>query len=130
MSMQDPISDMLTYIRNGQNNKKNKIKLPFSNIKKEILRVLKEEGYIKNYKIINENKLKLEVILKYFNNKPVIENIQRISKPSLRIYKNKKKIPKVMNYFGIAIISTSKGIMSNKLAKNKGIGGEVICYVY
>ncbi|XZR53119.1 MAG: 30S ribosomal protein S8 [Enterobacteriaceae bacterium] len=129
MSMQDPISDMLTYIRNGQNIKKKKIIIPFSNIKKEISRVLKEEGYIKDYK--NKNKKKnLELILKYFKNKPVIENIKRISKPSLRIYKKKKNLPKVMNYLGIAIISTSKGIMSDSLARKYGIGGEIICYVY
>ncbi|XZR52701.1 MAG: 30S ribosomal protein S8 [Enterobacteriaceae bacterium] len=131
MSMQDPISDMLTYIRNGQNSKKKKILIPFSNIKKEISKVLKYEGYIENYKKINNNNnVKLELTLKYYKNKPVIENIKRISKPSLRIYKKKKNLPIVMNYLGIAIISTSKGIMSDNLARKNNIGGEIICYVY
>ncbi|WMC18776.1 MAG: 30S ribosomal protein S8 [Enterobacteriaceae bacterium PSpicST2] len=131
MSMQDPISDMLTHIRNCQNKNKKRIIILFSNIKMEILRILKEEGYIKKYKKINNNNIiLLEIILKYFKNKPVIENIKRISKPSLRIYKKKKNLPIVMNYLGIAIISTSKGIMSDNLARKNGIGGEIICYVY
>ncbi|WGS66140.1 30S ribosomal protein S8 [Enterobacteriaceae bacterium ET-AT1-13] len=130
MSMHDPISDMLTYIRNGQNIRKKKIIMPFSNIKNEISRVLKDEGYIKDYKKVISNKIYLEIILKYYNNKPVIENIKRISKSSLRVYKKNKELPKVMNCLGIAIISTSKGIMSDSLARKNGIGGEIICYVY
>ncbi|WMC20348.1 MAG: 30S ribosomal protein S8 [Enterobacteriaceae bacterium PSpyr] len=130
MSLQDPISNMLTYIRNSQIIKKKKITIPFSNIKKEIAKILKQEGYIKNYKIKIKNFKKIELILKYFKNKPVIENITRISKPSLRIYKKKKHIPVVMNYLGIAIISTSKGIMTDSLARKFGLGGEIICYVY
>ncbi|WMC19754.1 MAG: 30S ribosomal protein S8 [Enterobacteriaceae bacterium PC38] len=130
MSLQDPISNMLTYIRNGQIIKKKKINIPFSNIKKEIAKILKQEGYIKDYKIKIKNIKKIELILKYFKNKPVIENIKRISKPSLRIYKKKKNLPVVMNYLGIAIISTSKGIMTDSLARKLGLGGEIICYIY
>ncbi|MFI4819107.1 MAG: 30S ribosomal protein S8 [Enterobacterales bacterium] len=129
MSMQDPISDMLTIIRNGQISKKKKVYVPYSIFKKEILNILYKEGFIENYKIEKNIKNILKIKLKYFKGKPVIENIKRISKPSLRIYKKYKKLPKVISGMGIAIISTSKGIMSDKTAREFFIGGEIICYV-
>lgn len=129
MTMQDPISDMLTCIRNNQIANKHFVEIPFSNIKISIIKVLKNEGYIKQYELINEKKIKIRLELKYFNNKPVIEKINRISKPSLRIYKRVNKLPKIMNGLGIAIISTSKGVMTDANARKMGIGGEIICYV-
>ncbi|CAL4323966.1 30S ribosomal protein S8 [Buchnera aphidicola] len=131
MSMQDPISDMLTIIRNGQLANKISVVVPSSNLKVSISGVLKNEGYIKNY-VVNQkvNKFFLTIVLKYFRGKSVIENITRISKPSLRIYKDKNNLPIVMDGLGIAIMSTSHGVISNKTAKKLGIGGEVICFVF
>lgn len=127
--MQDPISDMLTIIRNGQVAKKKIVFLPYSKFKLLIVKVLKSEGFIKDYNILNFNKSMIELFLKYFKNKPVIEKIQRISRPGLRIYKKKKFIPKVMGGMGIVIISTSLGVITDRIARKKGIGGEIICYV-
>lgn len=141
MSMQDPISDLLTRIRNAQQIKNNKIIISSSKLKISIVNVLKKEGYIKNYNIIKNNKPLLEINLKYYRGEPVIKRIFRISKPSFRIYKNKTELPKVLGGLGIAIISTSRGVMTdyearnyeiNKYIKNstaKGIGGEVLCFV-
>ncbi|MFI4846972.1 MAG: 30S ribosomal protein S8 [Candidatus Makana argininalis] len=129
MSMQDPISDMLTIIRNGQISKKKKIYVTYSIFKKEIIKILYQEGFIKEYTIKKDIKTLLKIKLKYFKGKPVIENIKRISKPSLRIYKKCKTLPKVIDGMGIAIISTSQGIMSDKRARELLIGGEIICYV-
>jgi len=129
MSMQDPISDMLTQIRNSQNSKKKFVKLYSSKQKKEICQVLKNEGFIKNFYIYGKIKLKLSIELKYYKNKPVVDMIKRISKPGLRIYKSYKKIPKVFGGLGIAIISTSKGMMTDHSARNLKLGGEVICYI-
>lgn len=129
MSIQDPISDLLIQIKNGQNSKKKSIELYSCNLKVSIVNILKQEGYIENYEIKNGIKSKLKILLKYFQKKPVIEYIERISKPSLRIYKKKKELPKVMDGFGIAIISTSKGIMTDKDARKQNIGGEIICYI-
>ncbi|VFP79330.1 30S ribosomal protein S8 [Buchnera aphidicola] len=129
MSMQDPISDMLTCIRNGQNSNKIFVTVPFSKIKENIIRVLKYEGYIYNYKIKKVNNLELKIFLKYYNGKSVIEHISRISRPSLRKYCNKHNLPVVMNNLGIAILSTSRGVMTNRIAREKGLGGEIICYV-
>ncbi|VFP88694.1 30S ribosomal protein S8 [Buchnera aphidicola (Cinara piceae)] len=129
MSMQDPISDMLTCIRNGQNSNKIFITVPFSKIKKNIIRVLKYEGYIYNYIIKKNNNSELKIFLKYYNGKSVIERISRVSRPGLRKYCNKYNLPVVMNNLGIAIISTSRGVMTNRIAKEKGLGGEIICYV-
>ncbi|WP_343189271.1 30S ribosomal protein S8 [Buchnera aphidicola (Chaitoregma tattakana)] len=126
MSMQDSISDMFTKIRNGQFSRKVYVIVKFSNFKKSILKVLKKEGYISNY--IIENNIK--IFLKYFNGKPVIENIKKISKPSLRIYKNKKNIQKVISGLGISIISTSRGVITDFDARKLGIGGEILCTVY
>lgn len=129
MSMHDPIADMLTRIRNGQSANKYSIIMPSSKLKESIIKLLKEEGYIKDYEIFGTTKPQLKVILKYFQGKAVVETIERISRPSLRIYKNKKNLPTVMAGLGIAIISTSQGVMTDRSARQEGIGGEVICYV-
>lgn len=129
MSMQDPISDMLTAIRNGQFSNKISIIIPFSNIKKNIIQVLKEEGYVKNFFIYNNNILFLEIFLKYFKGKSVIESISRFSRPSLRQYRKKNNLPIIMQGLGISIISTSLGIITDRVARKKGLGGEVICIV-
>lgn len=130
MSMQDPISEMLTAIRNGQNAKKEKICVLSSIMKISIVDVLQEEGFIKKYDIIKNVVFVLEIFLKYYHKKkPVIDNIQRVSRPGLRIYKKKDVLPNVMSGMGIAIISTSKGIMTDKRARQINVGGEVICYV-
>ncbi len=131
MSISDPIANMLTIIRNGYRAGKEKVEVPSSNLKVEIVRLLKEEGFIKNYKIIRDNKQNvIDIELKYKDGKPVLTQIKRISKPSLRIYKKAKDLPKVLNGLGIAIVSTSKGVMTDKKAREEKIGGEIICYVW
>ncbi|MXP67894.1 30S ribosomal protein S8 [Pantoea sp. Aalb] len=129
MSMQDPIADMLTRIRNGQAANKVVVSMPSSKLKVAIANVLKEEGYIQNFKIAGEIKPALELTLKYFQGKAVVESIQRVSRPGLRIYKKKDKLPKVMAGLGIAVVSTSKGVMTDRAARRAGLGGEIICYV-
>lgn len=130
MSMSDPIADMLTRIRNAQLAKKLSVTMPSSQIKLAIANVLKDEGYIENFKILDEkNKSELEITLKYYLGKSVIENIKRISKPGLRIYKSSKDLPSVMNGLGIAIVSTSRGVMTERKARVMGVGGELLCIV-
>lgn len=130
MSMNDPISDMLTRIRNGQSSNKKTVSMPSSSAKKAIAEVLKNEGYIIDFELITENSIdNLVIQLKYHQGLPVIEDIQRSSRPGLRVYKNKEDLPQVLGGLGIAIISTSAGVMSDKEAREKGIGGEVICTV-
>ena len=130
MSMNDPISDMLTRIRNGQSSNKKTVSMPSSSAKKSIAEVLKNEGYIIDFEVITENSIdNLVIQLKYHQGLPVIEDIQRSSRPGLRVYKNKEDLPQVLGGLGIAIISTSAGVMSDKEAREKGIGGEVICTV-
>lgn len=130
MSMQDPISEMLTAVRNGQNSKKDKVCVPSSIMKVAIVHVLKEEGFINKYNIKDDKIPILEIFLKYFHKKkPVIDNIKRISRPGLRVYKKNKTLPYVMSGMGIAIISTSKGIITDKKARQINVGGEIICYV-
>ncbi|TCV91342.1 30S ribosomal protein S8 [Biostraticola tofi] len=129
MSMQDPIADMLTRIRNGQTANKTAVSMPSSKLKVAIANLLKEEGFIEDYKIEGDTKPTLELVLKYFQGKPVVETIQRISRPGLRIYKKKDALPKVMAGMGIAVISTSKGVMTDRAARQAGLGGEIICYV-
>ena len=130
MGMTDPIADMLTRIRNGQKARKMSVSMPASKGKEAIARVLKDEGYIMDYQIVGEGMLKsMAVELKYFEGTPEIEEVQRISKPGLRIYKGKEDLPKVLGGLGIAIVSTSVGVMSDRQAREKGIGGEVICTV-
>jgi len=130
MSMHDPIADMLTRIRNGQMRNKVSVSMPASKVKQSIAAVLKDEGYIETYNIdANEGKPLLNIELKYYAGQPVIEKIQRISKPGLRIYKNSDNLPRVMNGLGVAILTTSKGVMTDIKARAAGIGGEVLCYV-
>ena len=130
MSMQDPIADMLTRIRNGQARSKHSISMPSSKLKIAIAGILKEEGYITDFKMDEEgSKSTLTIDLKYFDGKPVIETLQKISKPGLRRYCAKDDLPKVMNGLGTAIISTSRGVMTDKTAREKGLGGEVLCIV-
>ena len=129
MSMQDPIADMLTRIRNGQAANKVAISMPSSKLKVAIANVLAAEGYIESVKVVEGVKPELEITLKYFQGKPVVESIQRISRPGLRIYKRKDELPKVMGGLGIAVVSTSKGVMTDRAARQAGLGGEIICYV-
>jgi small subunit ribosomal protein S8 len=129
MSMTDPIADMLTRIRNAQMTEKATCEMPSSKVKVAIARVLKDEGYIDGFKVAGEQKPVLEIALKYYAGRPVIEKIERVSKPGLRIYKNKDAIPPVMNGLGIAIVSTSQGVMTDRKARASGVGGEVLCIV-
>ncbi|GLS84876.1 30S ribosomal protein S8 [Paraferrimonas haliotis] len=129
MSMQDPIADMLTRIRNGQAASKVSVTMPSAKMKVSVAQVLKEEGYISDFAVTSEAKPELEIELKYFQGKPVVETIQRVSRPGLRIYKGKDELPKVMGGLGVAIVSTSKGVMTDRAARKAGLGGEVVCYV-
>ncbi|OBP17097.1 30S ribosomal protein S8 [Rheinheimera sp. SA_1] len=129
MSMQDPVADMFTRIRNGQAAKKIAVKMPSSKMKIAIAKVLKDEGYIEDFAVSADVKAELEVTLKYFQGKSVIETIDRVSRPGLRIYKKRGELPKVMGGLGVAIISTSKGLMTDRAARKVGIGGEIIGYV-
>jgi len=130
MSMSDPIADMLTRIRNAQLAKKQSVKMSSSNIKLSIANVLKDEGYISDFSVLNDKNKKILVIdLKYYSGDPVIEQIKRISKPGLRIYKSSKNLPDIMNGLGIAIVSTSKGVMTERKARAVGVGGELLCVV-
>lgn len=129
MSMQDPISDMLTRIRNGQAASKVSVKMPSSKQKVAIAAVLKAEGYITDFVVAGDTKPVLEVTLKYFEGKKVIDTLKRVSRPGLRIYKGAADLPKVMAGLGIAIVSTSQGVMTDRAARKASIGGEIICYV-
>jgi small subunit ribosomal protein S8 len=129
MSMSDPIADMLTRIRNAQAVTKKEVAIPNAKIKIEIAKILKEEGYIIDYSVSNDLKAILTIILKYYEGKPVISDIKRVSTPGLRIYKTKDDLPKILAGLGIAIISTSKGLMTDRNARLAGHGGEVICTV-
>jgi small subunit ribosomal protein S8 len=131
MSMTDPIADMLTRIRNGQNVGLPNVSMPSSTLKEAIARVLEEEGYIDSFKVAEKpgNKRELSVKLRYYDGKPVIEKIQKISKPGLRIYRGKDDLPTVLGGLGVAIVSTSEGVMSERSARAKGFGGEVLCVV-
>jgi len=128
--MTDPIADMLTRIRNGQTSAKKSITLPSSKLKAAIAKVLKEEGYISDYTIeTTGNRAQMSIVLKYYNGMPVIEKVKRVSRPGLRIYKSKDELPKVLGGLGITIVSTSKGVMTDRAARAIGHGGEVICTV-
>lgn len=130
MSMSDPISDMLTRIRNAQMVRKNVVTMPSSKLKISIAKVLKDEGYIEDFAIRpNAGKPELDINLKYYAGEPVIEKIERVSRPGLRIYKGRDDIPKVMNGLGVAIVSTSRGVMTDRMARAAGVGGEVLCIV-
>ena len=130
MSMSDPIADMLTRIRNAQLAEKTSVAVPASKLKVSIASVLKDEGYIEDYALRGEGATKaLEIGLKYYAGRPVIERIERVSRPGLRIYKPAKDIPQVMNGLGVAIVSTSRGVMTDRKARQTGVGGEVLCIV-
>ena len=130
MSMQDPISDMLTRIRNSLERNKRDVKMPSSKLKVAIANILKQEGYISDFRVEeNDKKASLIIDLKYFEGKPVIEMIKRVSRPSLKSYQSIDNLPKVMGGLGVAIVSTSKGVMTDKSAREHGIGGEVLCVV-
>ena len=130
MSMSDPIADMLTRIRNAQMVEKAVVQVPSSKVKVAIAQVLKDEGYIDGFSVkANEGKPQLEIALKYYAGRPVIERIERVSRPGLRVYKGHGSIPQVMNGLGVAIVTTPQGVMTDRKARATGIGGEVLCYV-
>ena len=131
MQVTDPIADMLTRIRNANSARHESVDVPASNMKKAIAEILLEEGYIKNYQVIDDGKQGIiRISLKYAGKQRVISGIKRVSKPGLRIYKNKEELPKVLKGLGVAIISTSKGIMSDKKARKENVGGEVLAFVW
>ncbi len=130
MSMSDPIADMLTRIRNGQQAQKTAVSMPSSKVKVAIAKVLLAEGYIEGFSVReNEGKAELDVALKYYAGRPVIERIERVSRPGLRVYKGSEKLPRVMNGLGVAIVSTPRGVMTDRAARAGRVGGEVLCYV-
>lgn len=130
MSMTDPIADMLTRIRNGQGARKPQVAMPASKVKAAIAKVLKDEGYIESYSVSEDAKPVLTIALKYYQGAPVIESIQRVSRPGLRIFKGKDTLPRVRGGLGVAIVSTSQGVMTEKAARAAGHGGEVLCVVF
>ncbi|MBU6439723.1 MAG: 30S ribosomal protein S8 [Betaproteobacteria bacterium] len=130
MSMSDPIADMLTRIRNAQMVEKASVRMPASKLKAAIAQVLADEGYIDGFEVLQDGaKADLQIALKYYAGRPVIEHIERVSRPGLRIYRGHQAIPKVMNGLGVAIVSTPKGVMTDRKARQVGVGGEVLCYV-
>lgn len=129
MSMSDPIADMLTRVRNAQMVNKTSVSMPSSKLKAAIAAVLKDEGYIEDFQVSGDKKPELEITLKYYAGQPVIERIDRVSRPGLRIYKGSKSIPQVMNGLGVAIVSTPQGVMTDRKARATGVGGEVLCFV-
>ena len=130
MSMSDPIADLLTRIRNAQMVAKNSVTVPSSKVKVAIVQVLKDEGYIDGFQVKTDGgKSEIEIALKYYAGRPVIERIERVSRPGLRVYKGSSAIPQVMNGLGVAIVTTPKGVMTDRKARANGVGGEVLCYV-
>ncbi len=130
MSMSDPIADMLTRIRNAQMVEKTSVLVPSSKVKVAIAQVLKDEGYIDGFQVKSDDgRPQLEMALKYYAGRPVIERIERVSRPGLRVYKGSGAIPQVMNGLGVAIVTTPKGVMTDRKARASGVGGEVLCYV-
>jgi small subunit ribosomal protein S8 len=130
MSMSDPIADMLTRIRNAQRVEKAEVTMPASKLKAAIAQVLKDEGYIDGFQVVTQDgKPELRIGLKYYAGRPVIERLERVSRPGLRIYRGRNAIPQVMNGLGVAIVSTSRGVMTDRKARSQGVGGEVLCYV-
>ena len=130
MSMSDPIADLLTRIRNAQMVAKSTVSVPASRVKQAIAQVLKDEGYIDGFKVVQDaGKSELQIALKYYAGRPVIERIERVSRPGLRVYKGSGAIPQVMNGLGVAIVTTPKGVMTDRKARATGVGGEVLCYV-
>jgi small subunit ribosomal protein S8 len=132
VSLSDPISDMLTVLRNANRAKKEKVDIPASKLKMEIIKIFKNEGYIKNFKLIeDDNRSYIRIYLKYTSaGDSIIHNLRRVSRPGLRIYKRKSDLPRIFNGFGTSIISTSKGVLTDKKAREQNVGGEVICYIW
>ncbi|MDA3136273.1 30S ribosomal protein S8 [Pseudomonas syringae] len=130
MSMQDPLADMLTRIRNAQMAEKPVVSMPSSTLKVAVAKVLKDEGYIAGYQISSEVKSSLSIEFKYFEGRPVIEEVKRVSRPGLRQYKSSDDLPKVRGGLGVSIVSTSKGVMTDRAARAAGVGGEVLCTVF
>ncbi|XOZ33275.1 30S ribosomal protein S8 [Halomonadaceae bacterium KBTZ08] len=130
MSMQDPLADMFTRIRNGQMAEKVSVEMPSSKMKQSVARVLRDEGFIEDFSVEGDKKPRLTVSLRYFEGKPVIESIQRASRPGLRQYRGNGELPRVANGLGVAIVSTSQGVMTDSAARKAGIGGEIICTVF
>ena len=129
MSMSDPIADMFTRIRTAQMVEKSAVTMPSSKLKVAIAQVLKDEGYIEGFAIKGDVKAELEIALKYYAGRPVIERIERVSRPGLRVYKGRHSIPQVQNGLGVAIVTTPQGVMTDRKARATGVGGEVLCYV-
>jgi small subunit ribosomal protein S8 len=130
MSMSDPIADLLTRIRNAQMVAKTSVRLPSSKVKVAIVQVLKDEGYVDDFRVSAVNGIsELEITLKYYAGRPVIERIERVSRPGLRVYRGSDAIPQVQNGLGVAIVTTPKGVMTDRKARSSGVGGEVLCYV-
>ena len=131
MTVTDPIADALTRIRNANQVKHSNVSIPASKLKVELIKLLKEEGYVEDFELKEENGFKvIDVTLKYFNKKPVITNLKRVSTPGLRTYSKAKNLPRVFDGMGIAVISTSKGLMTDKTARSQNLGGEILCYVW
>ena len=130
MSMQDPIADMLTRIRNAQMRRHAEVKMPASKAKAAVCQVLQDEGYIASFAVAGETKKELSVQLKYYRGGPVIEQVKRISRPGLRVYRQSTDLPKVKDGLGIAIVSTNRGVMTDRAARHAGLGGEVLCTVF
>ena len=128
--MQDPIADLLTRIRNAQLAGHESVDIPYSKLKTDVVRVLQEEGYIEGFSVSEEIKSQINVSLKYADGEPVIERIKRVSRPGLRIYKDSKSVPVVNGGLGVAIVSTNKGVMTDRSARKEGVGGEVLCTVF
>ncbi|PAU76346.1 30S ribosomal protein S8 [Halovibrio salipaludis] len=130
MSMQDPLADMFTRIRNGQMAEKVSVEMPSSKMKQSVASVLRDEGFIEDFSVEGDKKPRLTINLRYFEGKPVIESIQRASRPGLRQYRGNSELPRVANGLGVAIVSTSQGVMTDSAARKAGIGGEIICTVF
>ena len=130
MSMQDPLADMFTRIRNGQMAEKMSVDMPSSKMKQSVAHVLRDEGFIEDFSVEGDKKPRLTVSLRYFEGKPVIESIQRASRPGLRQYRGNSELPRVAGGLGVAIVSTSQGVMTDSAARKAGIGGEIICTVF
>ena len=130
MSMQDPVSDMLTRIRNAQARNKVSVSMPASKLKVAIAEVLQQEGYVDGFNVEGDSKPQLTVTLKYFDGRPVIEEIKRVSRPGLRVYRDQSALPSVRGGLGVAIVSTNKGLMTDRAARAAGVGGEVLCTVF
>ena len=130
MSMTDPIADLLTRIRNAQLARKSEVSVGSSRLKQAVLKVLKDEGYVADFRIASDGgKSTITIALKYFDGRPVIDRLERVSRPGLRVYKGRDAIPQVMNGLGVAIVSTPRGVMTDRKARAAGVGGEVLCYV-